>query len=415
MPTLAATRSPQVTLRRSLGLWALVLYGMGTTIGAGVYALMGVIAGRAGLHAPIAFGVASGVAALSAASFAELSSRYPRAGGEAIYVREGFGSERLARGVGLLVTLAGVISAATVSRAFAGALTEILPLPTAWGTFAAVIGVGALAARGIRESVWAAAAMTVLEVAGLLLVAAFASEAWQTLPARAAELWPRDSFAWAGVGAAAVVSFYAFLGFEDMVNVAEEVRDVRRTLPWAIGLTLVATTLLYLAVATASVLTVPPEILADSEAPLALVFERCGGSGALLTWIALLAMLNGALIQIVKAARVLYGLADVGTLPRALAAIHPRTRTPLRCTGIVVLVTGAFALSLPVEALAVGTSSITLLTFALANLALARVHRRRAAEAHFSVPRWVPIAGFSATVLLASAEFWRWITESGIS
>ena len=366
---------------------------MGTTIGAGIYALMGVIAGQAGLHAPIAFAVASGVAALSAASFAELSSRYPRAGGEAVYVREGLESEKLSRIVGLLVALAGIVSAATVTRSFGGTLDDLLGSPRLLATLGAVVGVGIVAAWGIRESVLAASAMTLLEIGGLLLVAGYAGEAWPTLPSRLPELWPVSLEAWAGIGSAAMLCFFAFLGFEDMVNVAEEVRDAPRTLPWAIAWTLVATTVLYLVTSLACVLSVPPEELAGTEVPLLLVFERSGGSVALLGWIALLAMLNGALVQIVKSSRVLYGLADAGALPRSLAAVHPRTRTPLRTTGLVSLTVGALAIALPLETLAATTSWITLLTFALAHLALARLHRRGPPATTLRVPRWVPIVG----------------------
>ncbi|MCG8587700.1 MAG: APC family permease [Proteobacteria bacterium] len=401
------TLAEPARLRRTLGLPGLVLYGLGTTIGAGVYALMGVIAEHAGTQAPIAFAVASGIAALSAASFAELSARFPRAGGEAVYVLEGLRSERLSQAVGLLVALAGIVSAATVSRAFAGTLVEFVAFPKLWVMAGAVAGVGLVAAWGIRESVLAASLMTILEVGGLLLVVGFASEAWLALPERLPELWPRDLPAWSGVGSAAMLCFFAFLGFEDMVNVAEEVRDVRRTLPVAIALTFLATTTLYLLTATVAVLAVPAAELAASEAPLVLVFERSGGSAALIGWIALLAMLNGALVQIVKSSRVLYGLADLGRLPRRLAYVHPNRRTPLVATGLVVLVTGALAVGLPLEVLAVGTSGITLVTFALANLALVRIHARDPEPVALQTPRWVPVAGFVLTLVLLGVEVFR--------
>ena len=204
-----------------------------------------------------------------------------------------------------------------------------------------------------------------------------------------------------------MLCFFAFLGVEDMVNVAEEVRDVRRTLPVAIALTFLATTTLYLLTATVAVLAVPAAELAASEAPLVLVFERSGGSAALIGWIALLAMLNGALVQIVKSSRVLYGLADLGRLPRRLAYVHPKRHTPLVATGLVVLVTGALAVGLPLEVLAVGTSGITLVTFALANLALVRIHARDPEPVALQTPRWVPVAGFVLTLVLLGVEVFR--------
>lgn len=360
-----------------------------------MYALTGVVAGRAGMAAPVAFGFAALLASLTALSFGELSGRFPRAGGEAVYVAEGFGHRWMATGVGLLVTLAGTVSAATVSVAFVGHLSELVALPHALGVLLVVLGVGAIAAWGVGQVVLAAGLMTILEVGGLLLVVAWAGDAWSTLPARAPELWPGlDAAAWSGAMGAALVAFYAFLGFEDMVNVAEEVVDVRRTLPHAILITLVATLVLYLTVSTAAVLVVDPDELARSDAPLVLVFARSGGSPAVLTGIALFAMLNGALIQVVKASRVLYGLASLGSIPEVFARVNRRTRTPLLATGCATGIAAGMALTFPLHQLASLTSSVTLVTFALANLALVLVKRRGPPPPTvWSVPLMIPVAG----------------------
>ena len=402
----AAPEAPR--LRRTLRLPGLVLYGMGTTIGAGVYALMGVIAGRAGMLTPLAFALACAIAALTAASFAELSARHPRAGGEAVYVRAAFRHGGLSTGVGLLVALAGVASAATVCRAFVGTLGELVAIPAEPVLALVVLAVGVVAVWGIRESVGAAAAMTAIEIAGLLLVIGYAGDSWAALPARAHELWPAAGADWWSAAGAAMLAFYAFLGFEDMVNVAEEVRDVRRTLPLAIAATLGLTTLLYLATATACVLAVPVAELATSEAPLALVFERSGGPVGLIAGVALLAMLNGALVQMVKSSRVLYGLADLGALPRALGRVHVRTRTPVAATALTTALAGVLALWLPLESLAAFTSGITLVTFALANASLLVMKRRDAApQGIVAVPSWVPALGFLATLGLLGVELSR--------
>ncbi|MDH3687222.1 MAG: APC family permease [Myxococcales bacterium] len=392
--------APPPQLRRSIRLGSLVLYGLGTTIGAGIYALTGVIAGRAGMFAPVAFLLASCLAAFTALSFAELSARLPRAGGEAVYVEAGLGSEWLSLAVGLLVTLAGVVSAATVSTAFVGYLAELVPVPRMPAVAFVVCGVGLVAGWGVGPSVRVAAIITLVEIGGLVLVAVTAGEHWAALPARAAEFWPgAQSAGWAAVASAAVLAFYAFLGFEDMVNVAEEVQDVRRTLPRAILLTLGITTLLYAVTATAALLVVPPHELAASEAPLALVYERSGGSPALLGVIAVFAMLNGALIQVMKSSRVLYGMASMGRLPARLARVHPRTQTPLLATGLATAVALVLALALPLEQLAAVTSGITLVTFALANLALVALKRR---DPHpkgvRTVPGWIPVVGFVVSV-----------------
>jgi APA family basic amino acid/polyamine antiporter len=372
-----------------------VLYGLGTTIGAGIYALTGVVAGRAGMHAPVAFLLAASIALFSALSFAELSSRFPRAGGEAVYVREGFGRVDLQLVVGMLVVAAGLISAATVSVGFVGYLGAFIAVPKLVGVAGIVIALGVVVGWGVRASVVAAGLMTLLEVAGLFAVITYGAPHLAELPARASEILWLGPGAGAGVGAAAILAFYAFLGFEDMVNAAEEVTNVRRTLPAAILITLAVTASLYVVIATVAVLAVPPAELATSHAPLALVFERCGGSAALLGIIALFALLNGALIQVLKASRVLWGLADQGVLPAFLRKIHPRTRTPLVAVSIATGVTGMLAAALPLETLAEATSIVTLATFALANLALVRIKRRDPSPAEAAVfPIWVPVVGF---------------------
>jgi amino acid transporter len=372
-----------------------VLYGLGTTIGAGIYALTGVVAGRAGMGAPLAFALASLLALFTALSFAELSSRFPRAGGEAVYVREGLRGRRLSTLVGILVVFAGVVSAATVSVGVVGYLGEFVSVPRLWAIGVAVLLIGGVAAWGIRESIVLAGLLTLVEIGGLLAVVGYGVEHLTALPARVGEMLPSDVGAWRAVGGAAVLAFYAFLGFEDMVNVAEEVREVRRTMPRAILLTLLVTTVLYALVTTVAVLVVPPEELAASDAPLSLVFARSGGPAAALGVIAIFALLNGALVQVVKASRVLFGLADQGSLPARLARVHSRTRTPLLATMLATGATLLLALAFPLAVLAETTSAITLAVFTLTNLSLVLVKRRGPAPAGATTfPIWVPGVGF---------------------
>jgi amino acid transporter len=378
-----------------------VLYGLGTTIGAGIYALTGVVAGRAGMQAPAAFAVASLLALFSALSFAELSSRIPKAGGEAIYVLRGLRRRDLALGVAVLAVLASVVSAATVTVGFVGYLASWVAVPGAATAAAVVVLLGAVAAWGIRESIVAVGLVTLLEVGGLLAVVAWGHAQVAEIPARAAEFVPLGLDAWQGVAAGALIAFYAFVGFEDIVNVAEEVRNPRRVVPLAIVLTLVVTVALYALLVATAVLVVPPAELAASEAPLALVFARCGGSARVLGGIALAALLNGALIQMVKAARVLYGMADQGVLPRLLARVHPRTRTPLLPTAGVTAATALLAVAFPLETLAELTSSITLLVFTLANVSLVALKRREPdAPVPLRVPLAVPVLGAVVSVAL---------------
>ena len=403
--------SRQPALEPTLSLPVLVLYGLGTTIGAGVYALLGQVAGEAGMHAPFAFiTAAAGLASFTALSFCELSARLPRAGGEATYVHEALRSTSLTRAVGILTALAGCVSAATVSRGFTGYASGFASLPdTVW--IVVLIGaLGSLAIWGISESALFAGFITLIEVGGVLLVIAVNGDALAALPDRLPEIVPSaDLASWSPIGAATLLCFYAFLGFEDMVNVAEEVRDVQRVMPIAILTTLGCTVAIYMALTTVAVLAVSPGELAASKAPLALLYEHGTGSGSrLLHLIGMLAMLNGALIQIIKASRLLYGLAAQGQLPGFLAYVHPRTRTPSTSTLIVISATALLALALPIGPLAEATSTITLLVFALANLALLVIKRRDPRpEGLFAVPMIVPALGFAVSLGFVVLEMMR--------
>ena len=403
------------TLKRGLSLPLLVLYGLGTTIGAGIYALVGVVAGNAGMHAPFAFLLSALLVAFSAFSFAELSSRLPQSAGEAAYVHEAFGRKELALAVGLLVILAGTVSCATLARGFVGYLQEVADLPGWLGILLVVGLLGATAAWGITESAALAAAVTVIEVGGLVYVVWSGSGALADLPARWPEIVPPlEGGVWLGMLSAVVVAFYAFIGFEDMVNVAEEVQDVRRSLPAAILITLGITTALYVLIGLVAVLAVPPAALAGSEAPLALLIQQTTGrSGTWISLVALLAVLNGMLVQIIMAARVLYGLSARGWLRPFFARpffarVHARRRTPVNATLVVCATIAGFALLLPLETLARGTSLVTLAIFGAVNLALwrlkGRVPRQPGAVCY---PRWIGLCGFLVCAGVFAAELLR--------
>ena len=385
------------SLKRRISLPLLVLYGLGTTIGAGIYALIGKVAGAAGIYAPLAFVVAALLAGVSAFAFAELVARYPSSAGEARYVREAFRSKALSIATGLMVVLAGSISAAAIANGFAGYFQDFIAVPRILVIAALVVGLGLIAAWGIGESVALAGVMTLIEIGGLILViwAGLGAPAVQTFDS--AELVPPlDAALWTGVLSGGFLAFYAFIGFEDMVNVAEEVKDATRVLPKAIIATLLITLLFYVAITIVAVRTLPVEELAASEAPLAEIYRRgTGASASVIGVIALLAMINGALIQIIMAARVLYGLATQGLLPPALGRVSRTTRTPLTATALITAVILVLAVALPIVPLAQATSALTLAIFAAVNLALWRVKRRDPQPPGiFAVPAWVPVVGF---------------------
>lgn len=404
----------EATLKRSLSLTLLTLYGLGTTIGAGIYALIGKVAASAGLYAPVSFLVAALLAGFSAFSFAELSARFPASAGEARYVQEGLRWRPLSLIVGLMVVAAGLVSSATLANGFAGYLYEITGVVPAWSLAGFVIVLGLLAAWGIGESALAAALITLIEAGGLLAVIWVGRDTLIAPPAHLGAVAPPfETGVWIGIFGGTFLAFFAFIGFEDMVNVAEEVRDVSRTLPRAIIATLVLTFVLYVAVTLVAVRSLPIEELAASEAPLALVYERAGGDAALfIGLVAIAATANGALIQMIMASRVLYGLAVQGQLPAVLARVHPRTRTPLIATGLVVAAILLLAEGFDLGGLAETTSLITLTIFALVNLALWRLKRRAPDTAwrragFLTVPLWVPVIGFVVSVAFALGGLYR--------
>jgi APA family basic amino acid/polyamine antiporter len=387
----------QVKLNRSLNLVQLVLYGLGTTIGAGIYALVGELAAIAGYYAPLSFLAASVMAALTGLSFAELSGRYPRCAGAALYVKEGFSSQRLSTVVGFLVITAGLVSAAAIVNAFTAYLGEFISVDRHIAILAVTLGFGALAAWGISQSVTIAALVTVVEIAGLLLVIAVSYSGLAELPARWRELVPAaGSGGWYVIYAGSLLAFYAFIGFEDMVEVAEETRRVRRNLPLGIILTLVITTVLYMAIMVTAVMAMPPEQLAQSQVPLARLYEHyTGGDATVISVIGLFALINGALIQLIMASRVLYGMSSRGQLPAVLSRVNPHTQTPLVAIALATAAILLLALSGTLASLAEATSLIMLLVFALVNLSLIRVKRRDPGpEGLIVFPFAVPVLGF---------------------
>lgn len=369
---------PETTsLRRSLSLPLLTFYGLGNILGAGIYVLIGKVAGAAGLYAPVAFLLALLLALFTAFSYAELSARYPYSAGEAVYVHRGLGVRGLSLVVGLLLVFTGVFSAGTIIRGFVGYLQVFVVVPDAGAIVLTALALAAVAIWGIVQSARLALVLTVIEAVGLVIVLWVTRGALADVPAHAGELVPpADLQVWNGILLGSVLAFYAFIGFEDMVNVAEEVRDPARAMPWAIFLALATATVLYVLLALAAVLSVPAGELAASDAPLALLYERATGrEPVLITVIGMFAVINGALIQVIMASRILYGLSRQGWLPSVLGRVHPRTRTPVTATVIVGGLTLGLTLWLPIQRLAENTSLLVLIVFALVNASLIRVKR----------------------------------------
>ena len=396
----------QPALRRALGTPMLVLYGMGVIIGAGIYVLVGTIAATAGGGAPWSFVLAGILAAMTGLSYAELAPRFPEAAGAAAYIKEAFGSDASSRLTGLAVAAVVIVSTASIARGSVGYLQPFLPWPDiviAGGLVALFTGVACLS---VRESVGLAAMMTMVEIGGLLLVIAAGLPALSSAPDRIGDLLPGGAIeAWTGVAAGGFLAFFAFIGFENLANMAEEAREAEHSLPRAILLSLVLSALLYVVVAVVVVLALLPEELASSAAPLLAVADQADWfPPRLFAGIAVLAVANGVLLELIMLGRLLYGMARRGWLPIGLASVSRRLRTPLPATLLGGAITFVLTVALPFISLMSVTSTITLLVFAGVNLALWRLHRSARRTRGFRAPKLIPPLAALANVALVVAQ-----------
>jgi basic amino acid/polyamine antiporter, APA family len=405
-----AACSAEPALQRRITLPLLTLYGLGTTIGAGIYVIIGAAAAMAGAYTPLAFLVASIVAGLTAASFAELSTRIPVSAGEAAYIREGLGLRDISLLVGLAVALGGAVSSATLLQGGVGYLKQLVDAPDMALFLALLVLLGGIVAWGAVKSLTIAAVFTLVEIGGLMSVILYAPASPASLALHsAAQLPSLDGDILLGMSSAVLLAFFAFTGFQSMVNVVEEVVEPAKTMPRAIGLTLAITTVLYVWIALIAVNTVSPAELGASEAPLALVFGRlAAGSSKLFSVVAMTAVLNGVIIQLVMASRVIYGLSRAGQIPSLFGQVSRATHTPAVAIAAVCLVVAALGATLSLTSLAQTTSAFTLGAFAMVNFALWRLKRGTArVEGTFTVPQIVPILGLLTSLALLLIEVAR--------
>ena len=392
----ASTPTP---LRRSLGFWALVVYGVGDILGAGIYALVGKVAGMAGHASWLSFLMALFVATFTALTYAELGGRFPKSAGESWFAEQAFGSKRFALGVGWVVLCSGVLSLATMSLAFAGYFTGLVPgVPRFFVVLAILALLAFINFRGIRESSAANIIATTIELTGLLIVVVVgalflaktgASDSSQIAP-------PTPAPSWSSIAQGGALAFFAFIGFEDMVKVAEEVKDPERNMPRAIILALAVTGVVYLVVVLIATRVVEPSALAASDAPLLTVVERAEPRipTSLFGLIALFAVANTALLNFIMGSRMLYGMARQGLLPGWLGTVHRTRRTPHWAILTIFVAALALALSGTLTYLAGTTSLLLLLVFFTLHVSLIAIKRRDDARGStFRVPLAVPVVG----------------------
>lgn len=350
----------------------LLCYGIGTIIGAGIYSIIGAVAADAGGWLWLSLLIAAVPAALAVLCYAELSTRFPRAGASYTYVREAFPrAPALGVLIGFLMAATAAATTATVSTAFAGYLAIFVELPAWLGGLALIAACTAVNIAGIRESAWVAFIATIIEVLGLLLIigGALAIGKFTLIPSEAPVL--------AGVFRGAAIGFFVYTGFEGIANLAEETKRPERQIPRALIISIIVTTVLYALVAIAATSLIDYRALASSDSPLETAAQSIHPTVASsLAWIALFSTANTALITLVVAARLLYGMANDGAMPKWLASTLPGRKSPW--IAALAIGVGAAAL-LPLGGVAVigsVSSFLTLVVFAGVGLALTVIRRK---------------------------------------
>ena len=405
----ADTAADGTRLRRGITGLLLFVFILGDVLGAGIYALMGVLAGEVGglLWAPMLLALL--LALLTAGSYAELVTKYPKAGGAAVFAERAFRSPVVSFLIGFCMLAAGVVSAAGLSLAFAGDyLGTFFDVPAAPVAILFLAVVGALNARGIRESMSANLVMTVIELSGLVIVIAvvgiFAAGGGGEL-SRVLEA-PAETSVPLAVLSGAIIAYYSFVGFETSANVIEEVRNPRRSYPRALFGALAVAGAVYILVGLASAIALPADELTGSTAPLLDVVKASGVAvpAWLFSLIALIAVANGALLTMIMASRLTYGMADSGLLPSVFAKVLPNRRTPWAAIIATTVVAMALTLIGDLALLAETVVLLLLFVFLSANVSVLVLRRDRVERDHYRVWTFVPVLGIASCILLLTQQ-----------
>ena len=411
----AAGKTPKLV--RSIGPAQMALYGLGSMLGAGIYGLMGKVAGEVGNAIWLAFLVALVAALLTALSYASLGSRYPRAAGAAYVTQRAYGFPLLSFVVGLALVCSGLTSIATQSRVFAANIAGLFgleALPVEWLVLGFLLILTGIVFRGIRESMWVNVLCTLVEAGGLLLVIVVGMSYWGSVDYFEMPPSVGDDLPILLIMQGAVLAFFAFIGFEDMYNVAEETRDPERTVPLGLILAMALAAILYVVVAVTVVSVVPWQDLAEAPGPITEVVNRAAPAipPLVFTAITLFAVANTALVNYVTASRLIYGMARQGLLPSMLGNVHDGRRTPHIAIAALFLILAPLALLGTIAELAAATVLLLLLVFTVVNGALFVLKRRKGEKKGlFEVPIIVPALGalvcLTLIVVRVSTGDWR--------
>jgi basic amino acid/polyamine antiporter, APA family len=401
-------------LQRHIGLFALTLYGVGDILGSGIYGLVGKAAGQLGNFVWLAFLVSFLLALLTGLSYAALGARFPRAAGSSFVIWKAFRIPFIAFVAGMATMASGLTSMAAAANIFSGYLNGMLDFIPVWiGILGFVLCLSGIVFAGIKESMWANTVCTVIEVTGLLLIIAAGIPFIGQVDLLDVKSIPNASVLTPTlVLSGAVLTFYSFVGFEDLINVSEEVIKPKRTVPLALMTAMLVASVIYMLVAIVAVSVVPADQLASSKEPLVDVMRVAWPwfPSNLFSVIALFAVTNTALLNFVMASRLMYGLGNLGLLPKFVSRVHGRTKTPYIAVMIVFVMFLALALVGNVASLARATSLFVLLVFMCMNASLFvfqredRMKKRRITR--WRIPQLIPVLGVIGTIaMMAHANF----------
>lgn len=387
-------------LKRRVSLFGVTVYGVGNILGAGIYALIGEVVGYTGNFSWLVFIIASIIGALTGLSYAELSAMFPKSAAEFVYTEEAFKIRLLSFLLGWIIIFSGILSAATVALGFGGYLAALIGIPTIIpvAIFAVVLIfiLGLINFVGIRASTMTNILFTLIEASGLILIIIIGipylgSVNYFVLPIG-------SSFG--SIFSAVALIFFAYIGFEDIANVAEEVKKPARNLPRAIIYSIIVTTVLYCLTAISVVSILPYDEIANSQAPLSSVVSAVLGpiGGILMSFIALFATANTVLIMMIVTSRMMYGMARDKALPEGLSKVSTKFKTPalaVLATMILTIIPLGLYFIGDISTVAEATVFGVLITFFLVNLSLIVLRKKKPElERPFKLKpniRWLPI------------------------
>ncbi|QLZ70591.1 amino acid permease [Legionella sp. PC1000] len=383
-------------LIRALGLGALIIYGVGDILGAGIYALVGKIAGHAGSLTWFSFAIAMGIISLTALSYSELGNRFPKSGGVSIYIHEAFGTQWFSILTGLLLFCATVLSMSTLSHAFAGYLRALgFNIPGRLDIFGFLLILLLINLRGIKQSSMANIISTSVEVSGLLIV--LGCGFWYLATHHSHVIaTPTETPGIGDVLQGTALAFFAFTGFEDMANIAEEVKEPKKNLPRAILSSVGIAGIMYLGVSWVATTIIPGSELSTSEAPLLDVVSKASPvlPKSLFSIIAIFAVSNSALLNYITASRLLYGMSKEKLLPKLLQRVHSKFHTPYTAIFLIFPIVLCLVSTSNLGDLASSTSAIVLIVFSLSNMALIKIKlnakKEKISTEIFRIPFLVP-------------------------